>query len=54
VHALQHTYATHSALNGTSPSALKDTLGVENVAETTVYVGLAREELARQQEENAL
>jgi integrase/recombinase XerC len=54
VHALRHTYATHSALNGTSPSALKDTLGVENVAETTVYVGLAREELARQQEENAL
>ena len=54
VHALRHTYATHSALKGTSPGTLKDTLGVEDIAETTVYVGLAREELARQQEENAL
>src|SRR5512134_2283538 len=54
VHALRHTFATHSALKGTSPRALKDTLGVEDIAETTVYVGLAREELARQQEENAL
>lgn len=43
-----------SALKGKKPIELRNALGVEDVTETTVYVGLACEELERQQQEEAL
>src|SRR5512144_115907 len=54
VHSLRHTFATHSAIKGTSLRVIQETLGHADLKTTTIYVGLAREEMDRQLQENAL
>ncbi len=54
VHTLRHTFATHSAIKGTSLRIIQETLGHADLKTTSIYVGLARAEMDRQLQENAL
>ena len=56
VHDLRHTYAVHRLMRGEELSVVADMLGFINRKRKTaaVYVELARRELARQRQENAL
>jgi integrase/recombinase XerD len=54
VHTLRHTFATHQVKRGTSMKVIQDTLGHASLKSTTIYVSLAREEMNRQLQENAL
>jgi site-specific recombinase XerD len=54
VHTLRHTFATHSAIKGTSLRVIQETLGHADLKTTSIYVGLARAEMDRQLQENAL
>jgi len=54
VHSLRHTFATHSVKLGTGLQVIKEVLGHASLKTTTIYVGLAREEMDRQLQENAL
>jgi site-specific recombinase XerD len=54
VHTLRHTFATHSVKRGTGLQVIKEVLGHASLKTTTIYVGLAREEMHRQLQENAL
>jgi integrase/recombinase XerC len=42
-HALRHTFATHHVRKGTKLDVVRQALGHESLATTSVYVGLARE-----------
>jgi site-specific recombinase XerD len=46
--------ATHSAKKGTSLATLRDVLGHASLKTTSFYVGLAREAMDRELQENAL
>jgi len=54
VHSLRHTFATHSVKLGTGLQVIKEVLGHASLKTTTIYVGLAREEMDRQLQENAV
>ncbi|HSH61595.1 MAG TPA: tyrosine-type recombinase/integrase [Acidimicrobiales bacterium] len=54
VHSLRHTFATHQAKKGTKLKTIKEMLGHSNLATTSIYVALAREEMDRKVQQNAL
>jgi site-specific recombinase XerD len=54
VHTMRHTFGTHSVRRGTGLKVLQETLGHSSLDTTTIYVSLAREEMDRQLQENAL
>lgn len=54
VHTLRHTFATHHVKKGTSLKVVQDMLGHASLATTSIYVGLARELMDKQMQENAL
>ncbi len=53
-HALRHTFATHHVKKGTKLDVVRQTLGHECLATTSIYVGLAREVMDRERQRNAL
>ncbi len=53
-HALRHTFATHHVLKGTKLDVVRQALGHESLATTSVYVGLAREVMDQELQRNAL
>ena len=54
VHTLRHTFGTHSVKRGTNLRVIQEALGHASLETTSLYVGLAREEMDRQLQENAL
>jgi site-specific recombinase XerD len=54
VRSLRHTFATHTVKSGTSVGVVQKVLGHASRKTTGVYVELAREEMDRQLQENAL
>lgn len=54
VHSLRHTFGTHSARRGTKLRVLQEMLGHSSLKTTSIYVSLAREDMDRQVQENAL
>jgi site-specific recombinase XerD len=54
VHALRHTFATHHVKKGTSLASVRAALGHESLATTSLYVGLAREQMDQELQRNAL
>jgi site-specific recombinase XerD len=53
-HALRHTFATHHVKKGTSLASVRAALGHESLATTSIYVGLAREQMDKELQQNAL
>jgi site-specific recombinase XerD len=53
-HALRHTFATQHVRKGTSLASVRAALGHENLATTSLYVGLAREQMDKELQQNAL
>jgi site-specific recombinase XerD len=53
-HALRHTFATHHVRKGTKLDVVRQALGHESLATTSVYVGLAREVMDQELQQNAL
>jgi integrase/recombinase XerC len=53
-HALRHTFATHHVRKGTKLDVVRQALGHESLATTSVYVGLAREVMDHELQRNAL
>jgi integrase/recombinase XerC len=53
-HALRHTFATHHVRKGTSLASVRAALGHESLATTSLYVGLAREQMDLELQKNAL
>jgi len=54
VHSLRHTFATQSVKRGTKLPVVQAVLGHANLATTSIYVALAREDMDRQLQEHAL
>jgi site-specific recombinase XerD len=54
VHTLRHTFATHQVRNGTQLPTVRDALGHSSLAITSLYVGLAREQMDKELQQNAL
>jgi site-specific recombinase XerD len=54
VHALRHTFATQHVRKGTSLRTVQGALGHESLATTSLYVGLARAQMDKELQENAL
>ncbi len=53
-HSLRHTFATHHVKKGTKLDVVRQALGHESLATTSVYVGLAREVMDKELQQNAL
>jgi site-specific recombinase XerD len=53
-HALRHTFATQHVKKGTKLDVVRQALGHESLATTSVYVGLAREVMDKELQQNAL
>ena len=53
-HTLRHTFATHHARQGTPLGVIREALGHENLATTSLYVGLAREQMDAELQRHAL
>ena len=53
-HSLRHTFATHSAKKGTKLAVLQKALGHESLHTTSIYVEMAREQMDKELEANAL
>lgn len=53
-HALRHTFATHHVKKGTKLDVVRQALGHESLATTSVYVDLARDVMDRELQQNAL
>jgi site-specific recombinase XerD len=53
-HALRHTFATHHVRKGTRLDVVRQALGHESLATTSVYVVLAREVMDQELQRNAL
>jgi site-specific recombinase XerD len=45
VHALRHNFAAHHVKKGTSLASMRAAPGHESLATTSLYVGLAREQM---------
>lgn len=54
VHTLRHTFATHQVKNGTKLDVVRQALGHASLATTSIYVSLAREEMDKELQANAL
>ena len=53
-HALRHTFTTHHVRKGTKLDIVRQALGHESLATTSVYVGLAREVMDQELQRNTL
>jgi integrase/recombinase XerD len=51
---LRHTFATHHVKQGTTLDVVRQALGHESLATTSVYVGLAREVMDQELQLHAL
>ncbi|MGH2530933.1 MAG: tyrosine-type recombinase/integrase [Thermomicrobiales bacterium] len=54
VHALRHTFATHQTRRGTKLDVVRQALGHESLATTSIYVDLARDVMDKELQEHAL
>jgi site-specific recombinase XerD len=54
VHSLRHTFGTHTVRRGTKLRVVQEMLGHSSLKTTSIYVSLAREDMDRQVQENAL
>jgi site-specific recombinase XerD len=54
VHTLRHTFGTHQTKRGTPLRVVQEALGHASLATTEIYVGLAREQMDKALQENAL
>ncbi len=54
VHSLRHTFGTHTVKRGTKLPVVQQALGHASLKTTSLYVQLAREDMDRQLQENAL
>jgi integrase/recombinase XerD len=54
VHSLRHTFGTHAVRRGTQLRVVQEVLGHSSLKTTSIYVSLAREDMDRQLQENAL
>jgi site-specific recombinase XerD len=54
VHTLRHTFATHHVKKGTNLKSVQEMLGHASLETTNMYVHLAKEQLAKEMQENAL
>ena len=54
MHTLRHTFGTHSVRRGTQLRVVQEVLGHSSLKTTSLYVSLAREDMDRQLQENAL
>ncbi len=54
VHTLRHTFATQHVKNGTKLDVVRQALGHESLATTSLYVELARDVMDRELQQNAL
>lgn len=54
VHSLRHTFATHQARRGTKLDAVRQALGHESLATTSICVDLARDLMDKELQEHAL
>ncbi len=54
VHTLRHTFATQHVKRGTKLDIVKQMLGHESLATTSIYVDLAREVMDQEIQQNAL
>ena len=54
VHSLRHSFATAHVRKGTELAVVKEALGHRNLATTSRYVGLAREQMDKRLQEHAL
>ncbi len=54
VHTLRHTFATQHVKRGTKLDVVRQALGHESLATTSLYVELARDVMDREMQQNAL
>ncbi len=54
VHSLRHTFATQMVKKGTKLDVVRKALGHSSLKTTSIYVDLAREEMDREMQLNAL
>jgi site-specific recombinase XerD len=54
VHALRHTFATHMVRKGTHLAVVQKAMGHESLDTTSIYIDLAREQMDKELQENAL
>jgi site-specific recombinase XerD len=54
VHTLRHTFAAHHVMRGTELDVVRQALGHESLATTSVYVGLAHDLMDKELLEHAL
>ena len=54
VHSLRHTFGTQSVKRGTKLRIVQEVLGHASLETTSIYVGLAREDMDRELQEHAL
>ncbi len=53
-HSLRHTFGTHMARKGTHLQVLRKAMGHESLDTTSIYIDLAREQMDKELQENAL
>ncbi len=54
VHSLRHTFATHMVKRGTSLKVVQAALGHESLETTEIYISLARDQMDKELQRNAL
>jgi len=54
VHSLRHTFGTHMVKRGTNLRVVQEAMGHKDLKTTSLYVGLAREQMNKDMQENAL
>jgi len=54
VHSLRHTFGTHMVKRGTNLRVVQEAMGHKDLKTTSLYVGLAREQMNKEMQENAL
>jgi site-specific recombinase XerD len=54
IHTLRHTFGTHMARKGTHLDIIKKAMGHESLETTSIYIDLAREQMDKELQENAL
>jgi len=54
VHSLRHTFGTHMVKKGTNLRVVQEAMGHKDLKTTSLYVGLAREQMNKEMQENAL